>query len=115
MTKRPKDEDVAKAPESGETTSAESRTDAEWSQLSQREKFIRTAREVGADETGGRLGRGVAGGRAGSEALATNKGTLDLTRLSCCWLAKCINAYSLTWLDIRGSSPASRVTWTGWI
>jgi hypothetical protein len=26
--------------------------DDEWSKLSQREKFIRTAREVGADETG---------------------------------------------------------------
>jgi hypothetical protein len=27
-------------------------TDPEWDALSQREKFIRTAREVGADETG---------------------------------------------------------------
>ena len=26
--------------------------DADWAKLSQREKFIRTAREVGADETG---------------------------------------------------------------
>jgi hypothetical protein len=28
------------------------RRDPEWDKLSQREKFIRTAREVGADETG---------------------------------------------------------------
>ncbi len=29
--------------------------DDEWSKLTQREKFIRTAREVGADETGEKL------------------------------------------------------------
>jgi hypothetical protein len=40
---------------SDKTTSTESQADpadAEWAKLSQREKFIRTAREVGADETG---------------------------------------------------------------
>jgi hypothetical protein len=30
-------------------------SDDDWSKLSQREKFIRTAREVGADETGEKL------------------------------------------------------------
>jgi hypothetical protein len=37
------------------TTPADTASDDEWSKLSQREKFIRTAREVGADETGEKL------------------------------------------------------------
>ena len=39
------------SPEAGPAALAPSSAD-DWSKLSQREKFIRTAREVGADETG---------------------------------------------------------------
>jgi hypothetical protein len=43
----------AVAPKGRESVSGS--LDDDWSKLSQREKFIRTAREVGADETGEKL------------------------------------------------------------